>query len=52
MNLKKKTTFPNQPTDAINNYFIQIIDRLNTKHKNKFAAFLTCRALSLQLFLK
>ena len=38
VNSENKTTFPNQHADAINNYFIQITGRLNTKHKNKVAA--------------
>jgi len=38
VNLENKTTFPDQPADVINNYFIQISDKLNIKHKNKVAA--------------
>jgi hypothetical protein len=38
VNLENKATFPSRPADAINNYFIQITDSLNTKYKNKVAA--------------
>jgi hypothetical protein len=49
--LDDKTIFPNQAADAFNDYFTQIINKLNTEHTDKDVS-ISCRDLFLHLSLK